>query len=138
VTQTGMSAIPEDSVNFGAMQLPKPTITTTYVSAQTTAGTEYQTATEGYTSTCPGLGTLAADEPSMALLQKGVSVLGTDTAYSEGHIRQLVKQLDRFKKHHLFLGQFEMLGRAGRRKGGAPLPSFHMLPPPQGRAPFCC
>lgn len=63
---------------------------------------------------------VAEQGPSRVLLEKGVSALGTDAAYTEGEIKFLGKQLDRFKKRHLFLGQFEMLGRARRRTGGAP------------------
>lgn len=57
-------------------------------------------------------------EPSRALLSKGVSVFGTDTAHTKNIMHQLGTQLDRFKRRHLFLGQFEMLGHAARRKGG--------------------
>ena len=52
----------------------------------------------------------AARSASQSLQEKGVSVLGTDTAGTVSAMQQLNKQLDRFKKRHLFLGQFEMLG----------------------------
>lgn len=58
------------------------------------------------------------DDPSRLMIEKGVCMMGTDAAYTDGSIKHLGKQLDRFKKKHLFLGQFEMLGRSGRRKGG--------------------
>ena len=48
-----------------------------------------------------------------------MSVLGTDAAGTICAIQQLSKQLDSFKTRHLFLGQFEMLGRGGHRRGGA-------------------
>lgn len=60
---------------------------------------------------------------SQALQVKGLglSVLNTHAACSLSAIVQLGRQLDRFTKDHLFLGQFEMLGRGWRRTGGAQL-----------------
>ena len=67
--------------------------------------------------TCVATG--ATVSASQALQEKGVSVLGTDAAGTLCAIQQLSKQLDSFKTRHLFLGQFEMLGRGCRRRGGA-------------------
>ena len=68
---------------------------------------------------CTCVATAAPLSASQALQEKGVSVLGTDAAGTICAIQQLSKQLDSFKTRHLFLGQFEMLGRGCRRRGGA-------------------
>lgn len=135
VSAPGSISIPEDSVNFGALKPPTEIGASTSQKAQLQqtagpstshtqpgAGTTYLSALEITTSGAPGsntwVGSQQGDDPSRVLLEKGVSVLGTDAAYTQGSIKQLVKQLDRFKQKHRFLGQFEMLGRSGRRKGG--------------------
>jgi hypothetical protein len=48
-----------------------------------------------------------------------VSIAATDIASGQGSVLQLTKQLDSFRKKHLFLGRFRMLGRTERRHGGA-------------------
>ena len=55
---------------------------------------------------------------------------GGKSAAIERSMKQLSQQLDRFKQEHLFLGQFQMLGRSAQRRGGeAPaLPFKIMLP----------
>lgn len=58
-------------------------------------------------------------EPSRMMMQKGVCAEGTAIAQTEIYMREIGKQLDRFKKHHRFLDQYELLGMGARRKGGA-------------------
>lgn len=48
----------------------------------------------------------------------GLNVKCTDTAASEGRLRHLNMQLDRFKLKHSFLEQYHILGRKARRHGG--------------------
>jgi hypothetical protein len=63
--------------------------------------------------------------PTQVLVERGVTALGTDAAHSRLAMQTLNRQLDRFRRHHRFLGEFEMLGNLHRRRGGAP-------------HPFCC
>jgi hypothetical protein len=56
--------------------------------------------------------------PTQALVGRGVTALGTDTAHSSPAIQALNRQLDRFRRRDRFLGEFEMLGRKHRRRGG--------------------
>jgi hypothetical protein len=56
--------------------------------------------------------------PTQALVGRGVAALGTDTAHSSPAIQALNRQLDRFRRRDRFLGEFEMLGRKHRRRGG--------------------
>eukprot|EP00892_Ulva_mutabilis_P004146 jgi/Ulvmu1/2102/UM125_0006.1 len=48
----------------------------------------------------------------------------TDVAFSDRHIRALMKQLDAFSSRDLFLGRFEMLGPEQRRRGGQAVIQF--------------
>ena len=57
---------------------------------------------------CDEMATGASLSALQALQVKGVSVLSTDAAGNLSAIQRLGRQLDRFKKRHLFLGQFEI------------------------------
>lgn len=61
--------------------------------------------------------TVVPADPEQVLRSKGLNMLSTVVFDYADEIKELVKQLGRFRNSYLLLGEFQMYERKGRRRG---------------------